>query len=376
MVVTGTLRWPVRLSVVSAAGAAVLLGWTAGADAHTRTEETTNIVSEVVEGPELPGVQLTVHTGGLAVELVNEGDQPVIVEGYDREPYLRIGPDGVQRNRHSAATYLNSERFGDVALPPTVDPDAPPDWVHVDDEPRWVWHDHRTHWMAPQPPRFVDAGPLARSLMDMRLVGVIGSAGEDEGPFTDWTLPLHHDGRIVEVRGQLVWEDPPSATPWLALAAVLALPAVLGLRRPDLPGLIRPAAWTVGAVAAINTIHLVDDLAAWPSEPLDELTGLLHTSIFLIGGIGGAIWALRVASGRVLALGIASASVLYHQGIVHLPMLFASGFPTVWPDGLVRLTVALGLLQAVPVALVVRRSFRRGARHGSAVDAPEVVAAP
>ncbi len=373
---TDALRWPVRLAVVSAAGLAVLLGSTAAADAHTRTEETTNIVSEVVEGPELPDVELTVHTGGLAVELVNDGGQPVIVEGYDGEPYLRIGPDGVQRNRHSAATYLNSERFGDVALPPAVDPDAPPDWVHVDDEPRWVWHDHRTHWMAPQPPRFVDAGGLARALMDMRLVGVIGSAGDDVGPFTDWTLPLHHDGRLVEVRGRLAWEDPPSAMPWLAIAAVLVLPAAFGLRRLDRQGLIRPAAWTVGAVAMINTIHLVDDLAAWPSEPLDELTGLLHTSIFLIGGIGGAIWALRVSSGRVLALGIASASVLYHQGIVHLPMLFASGFPTVWPDGLVRLTVALGLLQAVPVALVVRRALQRPERDRSAADDSVVAAAP
>ena len=146
--------------------------------------------------------------------------------------------------------------------------------------------------------------------------------------------------------------------PWLLLAGVLVLPALLGLRRTDVLGVIRPAALLVGAVAVINGIHLVDDVAAWPSDPLDELSGLLHTSTFLIGGIGGALWALRVDSGRVLALGIASGSVLYHQGLVHLPMLFASGFPTVWPDSLVRLTVALGLLQAVVTAVVIHSALR------------------
>ncbi|MFW5933796.1 MAG: hypothetical protein ACOCT8_03600, partial [Actinomycetota bacterium] len=83
----------------------------APADAHTRGDETTNVVSEVVAEPDLPEVAWTVHTGGLAVELVNHGSSTVTVEGYDGEPYLRIGPDGVEHNRRSPATYLNDDRF-------------------------------------------------------------------------------------------------------------------------------------------------------------------------------------------------------------------------------------------------------------------------
>jgi hypothetical protein len=140
------------------------------------------------------------------------------------------------------------------------------------------------------------------------------------------------------------------------LAAIGVTPALLGWRRRELRGLVRPAALVVGTVAAVNGIHLVDDLVAWPGDPLDEAFGMLHTTIFLVGGIGGSIWAFTASSGRVLALGIGSASVLYHQGLVHLPLLYASQFPTVWPDALVRLTVALGLLQAVPVILTVLRA--------------------
>lgn len=356
-------RHRLRGLVVVVVGLAGMLALPATAEAHTRGDETTNVVSEVVAEPDLEQVEWTVHTGGLAVELVNRGASTVTVEGYDGEPYLRIGPDGVEHNRRSPATYLNDDRFAEVAMPPDVDPQAPPEWISVSPRPRHVWHDHRTHWMSTQPPDFVAAGPLARALMDMRLVGVIGTAGEDAGDFQRWTIPFEIDGEGHELRGRLSWQDPPSPVPWLLLSTVLVIPALLGLRRSSVVAMIRPAAWTVAVVASANVIQLVDDLLAWPSDPLDELSGLLHTTIFLVGGIGGAIWSLRVDSGRVLALGIGSASVLYHQGLVQLPMLVAAGFPTVWPPSLVRLVVALGLLQAPVVAVVLVRAVRRSAEH-------------
>ena len=94
-------------------------------------------------------------------------------------------------------------------------------------------------------------------------------------------------------------------------------------------------------------------MVAFPAALLDELFGLLHTSFFLALGLGGAAWAWFSDHGRRLALGIAGGAVLYHQGLVHLPMLGASDFPTVWPDGLVRLTVGLGALQAAVVLAVL-----------------------
>jgi hypothetical protein len=348
--------WLRRSLAVVMLGSGLLLASPPPAEAHTRTQETTNIVSRITSAPLPPGVEMIVHTGGLLVEVENRSGTVLIVHGYDDEPYLRIGPDGVERNRRSPATYINASRYGDVAMPQDVDAAATPEWIRVSDAPRFLWHDHRTHWMSTSPPRFVDAGPLRRVLMRTELVGIIGTAGVEQGVFLSWVIPFSFGEDRVEVAGELAWEDPPSGVPWLLLAAIGVTPALLGWRRRELRGLVRPAALVVGTVAAVNGIHLVDDLVAWPGDPLDEAFGMLHTTIFLVGGIGGSIWAFTASSGRVLALGIGSASVLYHQGLVHLPLLYASQFPTVWPDALVRLTVALGLLQAVPVILTVLRA--------------------
>jgi hypothetical protein len=354
-----TVRRLGRASVLALLAAGLSIVAASPADAHTRTEETTNVHSLVTEANVPDGVEVVVHTGGLLIEVRNTSSEPLLVHGYDGEPYLRIGPDGVEHNRRSPAAHLNRERYGNVAMPPDVDPSAPPEWVTIGTRPVHIWHDHRTHWMSPEPPGFVDAGAVARTLMGAQLVGPIGRANDDAGRFQAWSIPLTHDGGAYAIEGELVWVDPPSSWPWLAVAALLVAGGVAGLRRDELGGMIRPAALVVGAVAVVNSIHLVDDLVAWPSAPLDELSGLLHTSIFLIGGIGGALWAWFGRSGRILALGIGSASVLYHQGLIHLPMLFASAFPTVWPDPLVRLTIALGLLQAPMVALIVVRARRR-----------------
>jgi hypothetical protein len=348
-----------RASALLVVAAAISVAVASPADAHTRTEETTNVHSRLTAADVPDGVEVVVHTGGLLIEVRNDSPVPLLVHGYDGEPYLRIGPDGVEHNRRSPAAHLNRERYGNVAMPPDVDPTAAPEWVTIGSRPVHVWHDHRTHWMSPQPPGFVDAGVVSRTLMGAQLVGPIGRAHDDAGSFQPWTIPLTHDGATATIEGELVWVDPPSPWPWLALAAILVAGGLAGLRRDELGATIRPAALVLGAVAAVNAIHLVDDLVAWPSDPLDELSGLLHTSIFLIGGLGGALWAWFGRSGRILALGIGSASVLYHQGIVHLPMLFASAFPTVWPDALVRLTIALGLLQAPVVAVVIARVRRR-----------------
>jgi hypothetical protein len=295
-------------------GGFLLVGLSSPAAAHTRTQETTNVVSRITSALLPDGVEVVVHTGGLLIELENRSAVTVVVHGYEDEPYLRIGPDGVARNRRSPATYINEERFGDVAIPQDVDASAPPEWIHIEDEPRVLWHDHRTHWMSTSPPPFVEAGPLARSLMTMEMVGTIGSAGDDAGTYQSWVVPLSVGGDRFEVSGELGWEDPPSATPWLLVAAGALAPALLGLRRERIRDLVRPAAVVVGVVAAVNGIHLVDDLIAWPGDPLDEAFGLLHTTIFLTAGLAGSIWSYAVAGGCMLALGIASASVLYHRG--------------------------------------------------------------
>jgi hypothetical protein len=355
-----------RAAVLVVAVLGLLVTAPSAAQAHTRTQETTNLDSRITTGPDLPDVEWTVHTGGLLVEVVNHSDGVLIVEGYEGEPYLRIGPEGVAHNRRSPATYLNDRRTEQrvstrtsVAMPVDVDATAPPEWITIDDEPRALWHDHRVHWMSPEPPPFVDVGPISRAMMRANLVGVVGRAGDDAGVFQGWEIAFSFGGEDAVLAGEMSWQDPPRAWPTVLLASLLVAPALLGLRRSTLADRLRPAAVVVLAVAGANSIHLVDDLVAWPSDTLDELFGLLHTTLFLGVGIAASIWSLRAGAGRTLALAIASGAVLYHQGLVHLPMLQASQFPTVWPPALVRTTVALGLTQAFAVLIVLARA-RRG----------------
>ncbi|MEX2486343.1 MAG: hypothetical protein WD377_01870 [Nitriliruptoraceae bacterium] len=351
---TITTRAISRVAVVVVVAAALAAGSTA-AHAHTRTGETTNIASRIIDDALPAGIQVTIHTGGYLVELRNGTESVVTVLGYEGEPYLRVGPRGVEENVRSPAAWLNDTRFGDVAVPPSVDATAEPKWRRVHDEPRWVWHDHRTHWMAPTAPAFVDTPAALNALMRLELVGPVGRAGDAAGPFSSWQLPVAIDGVDAPVTGQLVWVDAPAALPWLlAAAGVIAVAFGLPSRWRD-HGL-RRAAVVVTAVAAVNAIHLVDDLAAFPADLLDELFGVLHTTLFLTLGLVGGLWARWGTSGPRLALGVGAGALAYHQGIVHLPMLAASQFPTVWPDALVRLTVALGAVQVFAVAIVLWRT--------------------
>ena len=165
--------------------------------------------------PAVPGVTVRVLQFGDEFEVVNTGDADVLVPGYSDEPYLRIGPDGVWRNRNSPATWLNLDRYGKAAadLPAGVDADAEPEWEQVSTEPAYVWHDHRTHWMTEE-----------------LLPPVVAAAPDQPHTVSEWTVPLQVDGRDVAVRRR----------PHLEPAAV-AVDRVAGLR-----GRSRWPAWPPG----------------------------------------------------------------------------------------------------------------------------------
>jgi hypothetical protein len=276
--------------------------------------------------------------------VTNRGEEDLVVLGYEGEPFLRIGPDGVFENRNSPATYLNAERYGDVAVPPRADPRAEPAWGLVTRTPSLAWHDHRVHWMSPRQPAPVRADPGREQLVNA------------------WEVPLRHGDRDLLLAGELWWVPGPSPWPWLAAALVLTAPAVAGLghRRRSLAARLRPAAGVVLAVAALNTIHFVDEPLAWPAATVDVLFGLLHTALFVGVGVLGAVLAWRARQGPLLSLGLASGAVLFHQGLLQLPLLTASQLPTVWPPPLLRLAVALSLVQAIWVVVVLGRVLRAG----------------
>ncbi|HVY78003.1 MAG TPA: hypothetical protein VG898_05815, partial [Solirubrobacterales bacterium] len=68
--------------------------------------------------PAVPGVGFEVLNYDSDMLLVDRGGHEVVIYGYEGEPYARILRDGtVQKNRLSAATYLNENRFAEVQVP-------------------------------------------------------------------------------------------------------------------------------------------------------------------------------------------------------------------------------------------------------------------
>jgi hypothetical protein len=323
----------------------------APASAHTRAQASSNYESRIVAAPALAGVAWRLYTGGEYLEVTNHGPQELLVLGYEGEPYLRIGPEGVFENRNSPATYLNAERYADVALPPRADATTEPVWTRVADGATWAWHDHRVHWMSSVPP------------------AIVAESGGEDVHLMDWSVAFEHGGETYELRGQLHWVERGSWWPWLGAALLLTSPIAAGLPKHHLgsSSWLRPAAAGVGAVALFNSIHFVDELLAWPSPTLDVMFGLLHTALFVGLGVVGAGIAWRGGGEASTVLGVASGAVVFHQGVLQLPILIASQLPTIWPGGLLRLAVAVSLGQAfwVAVVIVVTR-LRRRAQGASA----------
>ena len=138
--------------------------------------------------PALPGLEAHVLNHDDRIELVYDGERPLVVEGYRDEPYLRFSPGGlVEVNRRSPAAYLNEDRFANVELPARADHEASPVWAPVAQNGRYDWHDHRIHWMGE---------------------GTLPPQIEDEGERTkvfDWEIPMASAGQAVAVRGTLTW---------------------------------------------------------------------------------------------------------------------------------------------------------------------------
>ena len=107
--------------------------------------------------PQLPGLTVKLVEDGSRIELTNRGAE-IVVQGYEGEPYLRIGPSGVFENLQSPATYLNCSRTG-CAFPAGLNKDGPPEWKKISSGQTARWHDHRAHYMGTQLPPDVARAP-------------------------------------------------------------------------------------------------------------------------------------------------------------------------------------------------------------------------
>ena len=341
-----TLRLLPRITAVALLTGLLVAALAWPAAAHGRGTESTNFNSRVLSAPELPGVTWQVFGGDQYLSVTNSSDTEVLVLGYEGEPYARIGPDGVYVNLASEATYVNADRYAEVSdIPAEVGPDQEPRWDLVSGDPTYAWHDHRIHWMSPAlPPQVTDPG--RRTVVN-----------------PEWQVPFEYGDRTEMVTGELVWVPPSSPVPWLALALLLTLPALLGLRHRDGPDWVRrmvtPAAIVLGVVALLNVTHLVDDLVAIPLPLSTKIISAIQTALFVALGLFGAVVARRGKDGAFTALGVGAGGILVGQGLLYLDVLNYSQGASVFPHWSAKLIVALSLMQALPVGAIAVIGNRR-----------------
>lgn len=347
-----------------------LVAMAAPASAHGRGSDATNFSSRVTDAPAIDGVRWEIYGGDELLEVENRTAAELLVPGYEGEPYLRVGPDGVYENQRSPATYLNNERYGQVPVPEEADPEAEPEWVRISSSPSHAWHDHRIHWMSPSPPPSVE--------------GTEGPTLVEE--LSPWEVPFVYEGQEFAVVGELRWVPGPSPWPWLALGLVVTLPALAGVRTRPLdperpgsppsrwPGLARPAAVVLGIVALANVSNLVDDLVAVPMPWSTIALSALQTGLFVAVGLFGAVRGWQAGEGAFTALGVGAGALFVGQGLLYLSVLGASQLATVFPDVVPRTVVAASLMQALPIGAVAVLGTRRLLPAGGEPDDEEIAA--
>lgn len=130
----------VAVTLVAATAVALL---TSAASAHG-VDPTVKTVIDAVE-PAAAGLIVQV-ADSVSTELLvdNPTGTDLEVLADTGEPFLRIGPRGVEANISSPSWYLTNEPLGDT-LPAGIEAGAAPRWVVVSATPTWGWFDHRLH---------------------------------------------------------------------------------------------------------------------------------------------------------------------------------------------------------------------------------------
>jgi len=163
--------------------------------------------------PNVLGVSANVTGGDARLRVSNYSGKIVVILGYEREPYLRLGKSGIWANTRSPAFYLNRYRRSRGLRTGQADAGAPPRWKQVGEGASYEWFDHRIHWNPTRPP------PGVRRRPD-RIQRV----------FT-WRVPARVDGRAFAITGLLGYTPPSSASGrprWaLGVAAAGGLGALL-----------------------------------------------------------------------------------------------------------------------------------------------------
>ncbi len=282
--------------------------------------------------PATPRIHVQADDLGNKLQFDNHTGRDVVVLGYDNEPYLRVGPAGVFENVRSPAVYLNRTRTGNVPVPASADPHAPPQWHQTGVGTTVRWHDHRAHWLAATNPPQVQRDPGSRHLIQR------------------WTVTLVADRTRIQVHGDVVWVPGPSPWIWLAVALGFALAVVV------------LAATRLGraAVAASLAVLIVGETAhvfgSWAATTVAGSTKLA-ASAYALGGIAVAalalVWVVRrgVHPAAPLLL-LAGLFLALAGGLADVTALYRSQLPTTLPVTLARFEIAATIGLGAGIAIV------------------------
>jgi hypothetical protein len=323
------------MSCIIGASTLLVLG-AAPALAHTRAGAASDWRSVLTTVPHVEGLEWRLYPAGEYLFLENTGDLPVVIFGYEGEPFLRVGPKGVEQNANSPTTYLSRRRDGDVALPPRADATRAAEWESISPDSSYSWYDHRAHRMP----------------------------DDTRGDHSTWSVPFESGGERFQLEGELTFDPGPPWWRWIGFGALASVAALWGIRKDGRRERLLPAAITVASVATFNLLHLPDEILALPSTIFDVAFGLGHNVLFIGTGMVGAYLSVRPGRPSGLALGIGSGAVAFHQGFLQVGQLGASQLPTAWPPSMIRFAVGVSVAQFLWVILLLAADRRAQAAEG------------
>lgn len=327
------------ISAVIAGAVIVPVATAAPAAAHgIGGYEATNLAAHIVAvQPDSFGFEVRIVEVTGQVELSLDGATEVVVLGYEGEPYLRVTPSGVERNRRSPATYLNRSARPTEPAPATADPDASPEWELITRDTVARWHDHRAHWMGTGAPPHSDDGKEPGDLV------------------ASFSIDVTVDGRAVAIHGELRWLPAAPWWPWILGAVVLFGVIAIASRSA-----FRPVAG--GVLALLTAAEVAHVVGLWAANP-GSLVGRIGANAFSLIVIAlcsrAAVRVVRKstygAAPSVLFAGLAAATV---GGIGDFTNLTRSQLPTALDAGIARLLVTCALGGGLGLILAASRHLR------------------
>ncbi len=298
--------------------------------------------------PAVPGLEVRAVDVGNQLQLTNRTGQEVTVLGYELEPYLRIGPNGVEENQRSPSTFSNRSSTAPQQVPPEFDAKAAPEWRRISGGTVATWHDHRAHWSGQGDPSAVRQAPGQRHVVQ-----------------PNWQVPVKVGDRTALVSGNIVWVPGPSPWPWVAVA-VLLIGAVL---------LASGSRWQAQVLAAVAAIAVAADalhtIGAWLGTSGPILTQLYSNASSFAGWVVAGIAIHRLLTGRIDAarpyLLLAAIFLALAGAAPDVPSLARSQLPSGLDPTLTRIAIAttLGLGIGMAIAALLGRQLRIPALAGT-----------